>query len=338
MPPPVIKSGRIFRRVQSFAWPGVGQAVIYDIPRGYDINALRVVVAGTITLATANAASVKTNSPSQLIERIDLFADGNKVFDQRNGAFAAVGLNSHQFATDLTVPTVATGAQTVRAVYGLDRYNYDGPRPKDSALHTQMPFMSLLQMRITTAASLLAPWDFSTTTTSADSLTIEIWLDETDEYNLADRFEGRFIRRTQYQSATVTAANSALQFQIPVGQFFKCARLIAYDGSGNYLDAPSDALLNAVKLESGLDVRYDMTYVNGRGQNALDYSVADGTIPTGMLIADVSPQNRLNELWDLRNRSEANLVIDHNAPSNTGRIAIEFETYLWQEGVNPPGA
>jgi len=336
MPAPSIKSGRVFRRVNQFSLDE-NSAQTYDLPRGFDLNALMIKVSGTIALTTA--AAVKSYAPMHVIDRIDVFADGNKQFDQRQNFFAAVALPDHKIFSglDLVAPGSAVTTHTVRAAYLLDRVNADGPRPKDSALHTRLPFMSLLQTRIQ-MSNAAACFNTSGTAggTVTENLTTEIFLDETSEFVAADNFEPRFVKRVSLQKLNITGANTALKVNLPIGSYFRRVNIWALDGSAAVPETPSSALINSVKIYTGLDIRYDMTWTNGRIENAKDYHTSVQSLPTGYLAADLCPNGDLNTLFNLTNVSEAFVEFDVNAPTNTGQIWMQVEEFFWQD--RPQGA
>lgn len=335
---PNMSQFRIMRQVQQVPFVA-NQQIQLDIPRNYDINALFVRVYGTIQL-TVGATAVKANAPSQLIERIDLFADGNKTFVQTAGIFAAIANSPRRYAQNMTAPLNTVATHTVDVTYFLDRANMDGVRPKDSTLHTQYPYMSLLTLRLTTGEAADC-FDMTAGTIGTVSLTIEVFVDETVELNPVDRFEGRFIRRLSYQELTVSAANSAAQIQLPVGSNIRCLRFFQTDGPAAYRDTPVDTLINSIKLRDGVDVRYFLSLKDSVSKNIADAMVNPKTVrPTGVVLADLCPDGHLNQLWDLRAVSQAYCELDVNAPINAGggKIAVEIEEFMWMDALKPPGA
>jgi len=333
MPAPTPKSGRLQRRVVQQPWVANSQTA-YDLPRGYDLNAVQVRVSGTI-IVTVAVTAIRANAPAQLISSIDVFADGNKNYNQNNGIMTAIGNAQRQFASSLAPPgAVAPATYTVSASYRLDRVNADGPRPKDSSLHTVIPFMSLLQCRLTTGAA-TDIFDMTAGTLTTITLNNEISLDETMEFNPADRLEGRFIKRISFQDSTPTAANTNLQFQLPVGQYLRGVHIFATDSAAANPDTGSNVLINNVLIRSGVDRRIDLPYDILRSQNSNAYKVPIATVPPGYAFGDCCPDGRLNQLFDLRGVSQAFLELDVAAPVNTARIRLQIEEFMWQEGIAP---
>lgn len=338
MPMPNMKSFKMMRRIGTAAFVADSQ-ISFDIPRNYDLNKLELRVFGNMVIGTQFTA-VKANAPSQMIERIDIFADGNKTFRQSVGIFPAIANNTSRFAQNLVAPGITVATHPYSATYYLPMVNSDGPRPKDSALHTQFPYMSLLTMRVTTGTATDC-FDATAGVMTSFTGTLELWVEETAELDPADRFEGRFLKQISYQEAIVTAANSALQFQLPIGAGFRQARIFTTDGPAAYRDTPVDTLVNSVKVLSGLDVRFDMSWTNLRAKNIEDYDLNPRTLlPTGIGIVDLCPDGHLNTMFDLRSASQAFIVMDVAAPvnANGGKIALEIEEFTWIEGMKPPGA
>ncbi len=334
MPQPTPKSGRLQRRVVQQPWVANTQQT-FDLPRGYDLNAVQVLVSGTIQVTVAMTA-VRANAPAQLIQNIDVFADGNKSYNQSNGILSAIGNAERSFANSLVAPTNLVAVHNVSCMYRLDRVNADGPRPKDAALHTTLPFMSLLQCRLTTGLA-TDVFDATAGTVTNVVLTNSIMLDETMEFNEADRLEGRFIKRISFQDLAVTAANTNQQFILPVGQYLRGVKIFATDSAAANPDTGSNVLINQVTVRAGVDRRIDLPFLVLRNQNANAYSVPIGTVPAGFAFADCCPDGRLNQLFDLRGVSQAFLELDVAAPVATGRIRMGIEEFMWQEGIAPAG-
>jgi hypothetical protein len=89
---------------------------------------------------------------------------------------------------------------------------------------------------------------------------------------------------------------------------------------------PSTAQLNNIKLQSGLDVRVNLTGPTLRAKNNADY----GNIPAGYYIADLTSKGsvhvNLTELWDLSGQIEPMVELDVTGGANafTDFVVTEY--------------
>jgi len=312
------------RRVASVALAEGGQDTI-DIPRTADIEAVFVRVFGTIATATGAATSVKNFAPSQLIKRLEFFADGAKTIEEADGR-AAVFAAFERGPGIFTAPGTAVATHNVDAVFRLDRANFDGPRPKDSALHTSPAFISLLQLRMTYSAAILTDlWVPGAATLGAVNLTADVFVAENQEFRTSDNVEERFLRRVSLQELTIDATNSSFAVKLPVGSQLRGVKLVAMDDTGN----GSNSVINAVKIRSGLNVRMDMTFDALRAENRYNYRIPAAEHVAGLAYADLTPDGRLNRLFDLSGASEAELVLDVTKPAGgNGSVIAQIVEYI----------
>lgn len=298
-----------------------------DLIRGYDIMSVGVRVSGTVTLSSG-ANSVKDLAPSQLIDSLEMFSDGSKNLEETTGRIAGGALFERGFKRRLTAPGSGASTHQVEGVFRLDRANMDGPRPKDSALHTTQPFMSLLQMRVRTG-SVASMFDGGSV--GAFSLDMSVFQDEIQEFTDQDAMEPKMIRRVSLQSLPVTADNSRFEIKLPVGAYLRGVKLIALDDAGNL----SDAVVNSVQVKSGVNVRYSLPWGQVKAENAQDYGIDETEALPGIAYADLCPDGKLNKLFDLTSASEASVVMDVSKPAGgNGQVLANIVEYIPQAGAN----
>lgn len=319
------KSNILRRRIASRAFVANGVDT-FDLFRAYDNMAVIVRVSGTITLSVA-ATSVKNLAPAQLIANMELLSDGSKAIEQTNGRLAAAANFERKGRRRLTPPGAGIATHTVEAYFRLDRANYDGPRPKDSALHTVFPFMSLWQLRITYGT----PADcFVGGTVSASNLTVEVFQDDVQEFVAGDATEGKFIRVQSLQEVIVDANNSNLEIRLPVGGLSRGAKIIALDENGNL----SDDVVTNVELRIGANVRINLPFKALRGINAGDYELAQGDDLVGIAYADMMPDGQLTKAFDARAASEYKLILNVVKPAGgNGKVIVGAVDFIEQSAA-----
>jgi hypothetical protein len=298
-----------------------------ELVRGYDIMSVGVRVSGTVTLGSG-ANGVQDLAPAQLIDSLEMFSDGSKNLEETTGRLAGGALFERGFKRRLTAPGTGASQHQIEGVFRLDRANFDGPRPKDSALHTTQPFMSLLQMRVRTGQ--VADM-FDGGSVSDFDLDMSVFQDEIQEFTDQDAMEPKMIRRVSLQSLPVTADNSRFEVKLPVGSYLRGVKLIALDDTGNL----SNDVINSVQLKSGVNVRQSLPFDQLRAENAQDYGIDETEALPGIVYADLCPDGKLNKLFDLTAASEASAVLDVSKPAGgNGQILANIVEYIPQAGAN----
>jgi len=289
---------------------------LIDIPRVHDLMSLMVELSGTLTVAVAAATSVPTESPAELLKRIDFIANGKDVLEQVPFTVAVFGNYDRDFVTESTAPGTPVAAYPFRAVAFLDRAMVRSVRPKDTAFQAYLA--NLLQLRITTGTvdDIItkggATVTLSNTTIEVSALTI---LEKAQ-----DQGEGKWVRKRSLQSEVITGANSNLRLRVPVGNHVRQITLHALDGG-----EPSDVLINSIQfVADGVDVRHNLTYSATRSVNRARVKVAP---PAGFAIIDPidsTEVGKASNFWNLKNSSLAEVVLDVAAP--VGAASIEMVT------------
>jgi hypothetical protein len=294
------KSNPLRRLVATKTWVRNGRDVV-DLPRGYDLSSLYVEVTGTIQLTTA-ATTAALLAPAQLMNKFTLRANGNQSLTEILGIVAAVSNFERQLQRTLIPPGVGIATHTVYAGFRLDRINADGPRPKDSALHTSGRYMNLLQLQMDYGTE-AACWSvFGAGVLGVVALTVNVYTDEIQEFT-ADAVEGRFIKRETYQDVSPPGANAAFLVPLPIGSMLRGVKVLALDSTTN---EPTSAKLNNLRIRSGANVRLDMSLAALRAQNEVDYGIQGAQLSgiPGLAFGDLLVNGRLNTLFDLRSASE----------------------------------
>jgi len=317
----VPESGEIKRLIGSTAWVSGGRWTL-EVPRGLDIDRLMIEISGTITLSSA-ATTVSAAAPSQLIAAINWKADSAKMLEDTTGILAAVGNFERGLARDLIAPGTGAAAHTVYAAYALDRVTPDGPRPKDSLLHTSQPYMGSQFLNVTFGTVAACYSNFGTGAVGSTDLTVNVYTVEVQEGTALGMTEFRWIRRHTLYDQSFSAANAAAIINGPTNTFMRGVKLLAMNTSNN---EPADALLQNVKIRSGPNLRLDISAAALRVANKQEFGL-QGTqlsaIP-GLYFADMLSNHKLNTLWSLQGASEC--VLELRLAANT-RIVAQFINY-----------
>lgn len=305
---------RIKRLVQRLALSESNIATV-DLPRGYDLESVFLRLSGGLQVTVAGSA-VRAESPCQAIARVELVADGKNTI----ASFPFTLLNQcNVFARSAPIRTPPSNftiaTYQVAAGARLDLASIDGSRPKDSNLRTSG--MQLLQLRVTTAAAAAC---FVGATANFSSLFLDVYTSELVE--IADKdgeiTQPLFLVKRTYQDVAFTASNTNMEVPLPVGNIM---RGVILRGEGAVTAGePSDSVINNISLRSGVDVRYNLSYLNSREEARQNYGI--GALPTGYTVADLMCNgglegNRASEGWDLAQASEAKCVLDVTGAANT---------------------
>lgn len=311
---------RIKRKIAQVPVTDNGQFTL-DVPRGYDIEALHFRLYGQLNITTI-ATSIRAESPSQLIKRVELVADGKNtiaslpfVLINRANLFRRGQLGS------LTPQSaVAVAAYQIEATGYLDQSNIDGIRQKDSNLRTSG--MSLLQMRFTFGAAVDTQIGGAATLTNVFVDVSSVEMIEIPDPKTGEITKPMYLVKRAYQDLAFTTSNANMQVALPVGNIMRgvVIRTEGFTTAGE----PSNAVLNNAQLASGVDVRLNLPANTIRSMNSMDYDVT--AIPTGIYCLDMMTQGGYNtqasEGWDLTNASEAKLILDVNGAANT-KVTVE---------------
>lgn len=317
---------RLFRAVETKDFKENGQ-LNFDLPLGYDQNRIKVKLTGTITVGTAPTSYHEYAVP-RLIKRMDLLSNGKNKYAEVTGLRASLFNFERKLANQLTDIASGTGAKTVEAHFWIDLDNADGRRPKDSALHTVSPFMSKLQLQITTGAMTDMFHTAGSGAISSFDLDVEVEVEETIEYNDAAYYENRLVKTQSLIEETIDATKSNHKVKLSTGELMtRGVILYAFDENG----ALSNDVINQIQLKSGVDVPFLHDGNSVRAQNIVHYGLADAQLPTGVYFADLCPYGDLNQLWDTRGRSELDLVLDVTKPAGGDATVYAFPVQFYEQ-------
>lgn len=300
---------RVRRRVGTVPITAGGFATI-DLPRGYDYESLFFRLSAQLNVTVA-ATSVRAEAPCQLIQRIDIVADGKTNLWSAPFWFASLGSFDRPMiesgARAVTPPTAASVATyTVEALGSVDFATVDGVRPKDSNFRTAG--LSLFQARFQFGQA--ADCFVGGTVAFTGSPVVEVWTSELVE--VPDQSGALppvpFLRKVSFQDIAFASSNTAAEVRLPAGNLLRSV-LIRTDGSTT-AGEPAVNILNRATLQSGVDVRVDLTGPQLRAQNNMDY----GALTAGYYVLDVCAlgdvNNRLAELFDVTKQAEPKVILD----------------------------
>jgi hypothetical protein len=282
-----------------------------DMPRNYDYESIYLRLYGGVQVTT-NFASVRPEAPIQAFKRLELVLNGQTNVYSKPGTLARVNPFRSQLGF-LTPPSgFVVATYQVEAALACDLALIDGLRPKDSNLRSAGLAMFQKKFTFGAAADLFtgAGVGIFTNTLFADVMTSEV-KELPDDKGLVT--SPIYLTKRSWLQFSPAAANANLKLPLPVGNYMRGV-IIRCTNAGD----PSDAVLNNIILNSGVDVRYNMTYLDARAQNRLDYEQA---VPTGFVVADLMSTGaarsgaHANDAWDLTDpkvTSEASLTLDTN--------------------------
>lgn len=300
------ESGSVLRFVQSYTWVASQRQVI-DIPRGNDIMSLIVMITGDFTLSSA-ATTVSAVAPAQLISRMTWRGDSTKQMEDTTGILAAWGNFERSLSRDIVAPGVGAATHTVRAMFRLDRATPDGPRPKDSALHTNQQYMGSQQLFIDAGTIAACYSNFGTGVVSATNLQVSVYSEELQEGSPMGMSEERMLRKhTLYQNVFTATNANYLQPLLP-NTYMRGVKILALLTSTG---EPTAGGVTNVRIRSGNNIRLDITEAALRAKNlgSFDLQSTQLSAVPGLMFADLVEAHKLNTLWNLWNASDVNLEL-----------------------------
>lgn len=314
---------RILRKVATVPVSGGGFATV-DLPRDYDYETVFLRVNGGLQV-TAAATSVRAESPCQVVNRVEVIADGkNNIFSApfwftslANRARPMTEYNGRA----VTPPTgTAIATYQVEAVGAIDFMAVDAVRPKDSNFRSAG--LSLFQLRLTFGQ----PGDaFVGGTVVYSNMFVDVFVQQLVEVPDATGAitSPIALKKVSYQEVSVTSTNANQEIRLPAGNQIKsiCIRTEGAVTAGE----PATTILNNVTLAAGVDVRMNLSGPQLRAKNNADF----GSFQAGYYVADLcskgaSPVN-LTDLWDVTGAAEPKLILDVTGGANNKVQAIVTE-------------
>lgn len=298
-----------------------------DLPRGYDYESIHLRVVGTVNVTTAFTA-VRAEAPSQVIQRVELIADGRNTLYSAPFWFATLGKYDRanmleQGARVCTPPSgFAIANYAVEANGVIDMMTPDGERPKDSNFRTSG--LQLFQLRLTFGN----PGDLFTgvgVATFAAGFTVEVSTVEMVEEVQPDGTVTTpvALKKVSFQEIAVPTTNANQEIRLPAGNLIKSV-FVRTEGNPT-AGEPSATPLNNLSVFSGVDVRLRMSAAGLRGMNNNDY----GVLQAGYYVADLSRNGsqsaKLSELWDVTKQAEPKISMDITGSASTKAQVVVTE-------------
>jgi hypothetical protein len=318
---------RIQRKVASIPIVAGGFG-LQDLPRSYDYEALFFRISASVQVTVA-ATTVRAEAPTQIVPRVEVVSDGKNTL--LSAPFWAISLANVWrdiifSGARVTTPPSAVGVATyaVEAIGVHDFMTVDGTRPKDSNFRTSA--LSMFQTRLTfgQAGDVFVGGTVNFTGTNVvDVFTAEIVeLPATDgSYSLPIA-----LKKVSFFSQAFTVSNANAEMRLPSGNLVKSV-VVRTDG-GTTAGEPSTQI-NNLKLQSGVDVRMDLSGAMLRAKNNADFG---GTILSGYYIGEVTSKGpariNLSDLWDVTGQAEPKVVLDITGGANVTATAVVTEYIL----------
>lgn len=307
---------RVENRVGDVPIVAGGSATI-DIPRDYDLEAIQMRIAASVQV-TVLATSVRAEAPCQLVPRVELIADGKNTIASAPFWFftnASERRSTESGARAMTPPSgVAVATYAVEAIGVLDLATVDLARPKDTNFRTAG--LSLLQLRFT--FGLAADVFVGGTVAYSGSPVVEVsTLKTVEDLTLPpeQRTTPLAVRKVSFQELALASSNSALEVRLPAGNLI--SQVTVRTSGATTLGEPDASTLNRLTLQSGVDVRYNMT---GAGARALS-NAKRGQLTIGYYVADLMRMsahgnNMLANCWDCSGGKEPKAILDVTGSAN----------------------
>lgn len=318
---------RIQRRVASMPITA-GGTLQQDLPRSYDYEALFFRINANVQVTVA-ATSVRAEAPVQLVPRVEVKSDGKNTL--LNAPFWAISLAKYDrdliaSGARVTTPPSGTGVATyaVEAIGVHDFMTADGTRPKDSNFRTSALSMFQAQLSYGQPGDIFVGGTENFTGTN----NVDVFTAELVELPAADGSYATPIalKKLSYFTQTFPASNNSAEMRLPAGNLIKAVILRA-DGSVT-AGEPSTAVLNNVKLQSGVDVRLDLAAANLRAKNNADYGLLTAGYYVGELTSKGTGRINLSDLWDVTGQAEPKAILDVTGGASVTVTAVVVEYIL----------
>lgn len=319
------KQYRVLRKVASV--PVVaGSFATLDLPRDYDYESIFLRINGSVQVTTAGTA-VRNEAPSQLVQRVEVIADGkNNIFSApfwfaSNANYGRDLLQNG--ARVLTAPSsAALGTYPIEGIGVVDLMTQDSVRPKDSNFRSSG--LSLFQLRLT-FGQFADLFTGSAVAVASGVIYVDVFVQQLVE--IADA-NGQVttpiaLKKVSFQEVALTSSNANQEIRLPAGNFIRGVT-VRTDGLTT-AGEPSTGVLNNIQLAAGVDVRMNLAGANLRAKNNADYGYLNG----GYYIADVTSKGtsaiNLTDLWDVTGAAEPKLILDVNGGANVKMQAVVTE-------------
>jgi hypothetical protein len=270
----------IYREVASYSVVN-GQLVGIDLNRDLDYARLDIRLEGTVTVTGTTGTSVQALAPLQLLQNVNLTVNGSKQLCNAPGRqlYNKNRWQNRGIAPALTPPSAATAADyTVAANVFVDQCMIDGVNPKDSQLPSNTMSSFRLNVQIGNVADL-----FVGAPAGTFSGTLTVSAVQVKEY-MGPGADGKVGRYTPsgvqyYDNISLQFAGAQSNFQQILLTNVMHRMLVLF---ASISGAPSDAVLNSIRLERGGNT---LATITGAEIKAI-MQASMPTVPTGLYVLD----------------------------------------------------
>ena len=302
------------------------------LPRNYAYRSLSLeLIAQVDTSAGASAGGPKDSCPAQLVQSIEVRANGRDVIKKidletlhrltqlRHGVRPRVDGLASGFAEQVDAEV------DVHAI--LDFAMWRAIRPIDTLLDSAG--LATLDLVVTFGAPNDIMFDAYDGTITVDSATLRVSSIESVGVPAASRF---MINKEYQLRSQINAASTNHQIQLPVGNLFR-SFVIKTHSDGCQVDT----ILNNIQLKSGTEVYKNRDALalqkDNRVECGIEVSEVDGSaaavdhyylthVLEGYYLLEFVKDGRLTEMLDTTRLSSLELVLDVNNPGTTDLIDV----------------
>jgi hypothetical protein len=351
---------RVKRIVQSQAW-AVNTVTTIPLPRNYDIESVYITFTGTENYpGVLVAAVIRGDAPFGLLSRVEIIAEGRQTLFSVPGYI--LGMNNvrrhrrptyrerfETFSTHQQPPLVYTAPTTTMPISTsvpfagticIDLQNIQGFRPKDTNLRSGG--LQTLDLKLTwadqpqlfyPAASSATPFAAPALNSSLPALTGytitpgTVFVDISEVQELADPKSGQIssptsTQRWSNQQINLPAVQNNLQTLLPTDNFVGMV-LLAAKVSGE----SQNGMFSGVRLQRGVDVRYNMDEQVVRALMQLDY---DYQLQPGHYALDLMGSGnqfvKISEAWNLQGGADTRIGVDVTAAGAGTTSTLDITT------------
>lgn len=297
-----------------------GNTTTIKLPKGFLWRTLWLRLVGTANITTAG--TVLAEAPLQLIQKLELVADGGRtIFSNAAREFYRLANFQTGFASEL-VPPSGTGASVAFAAFFPITFEaWKRLNPADSLFYSE-PFTEL-ELKITWASS----YNLATGATATVNATtkLESYLEDTTE----GHDQAKLLRQVTYVEKTVTAAQTEFEMPLPKsGLLDFCMIHCDVDGT------PNDALINTIRFQfdNSFEPLKNIPWVVLQNKGCTENDVQGGSATTGRVAGyafwDPIENGLISSAPNLKAMTDPKLILDVALPSGTTRtIRVTLVTY-----------
>lgn len=283
-----------------------------DLPRNQLVRSLMLRLAGTVTIGTAAATALKSESPYGLIKRIEIIADGRDTL--KSWDFAALDFKDRILsgcANAFTAPGLTTAAHAFNAFAELHFALEGFKRPIDSLVPSGA--LQTFELRVTwgAGADILTPDTGTTFAFSSTNLTVHI------DDSISSKRLGLMGNKELSLEKEITATSDAFQVPLSPGNFYPRLILKTTDAG-----VPESDIINNIKVQSGVNVYFNVDGADLRDHNKREFKLE--TMPAGYYVITFPRDGFAMQSLDTRKMSSLELML--NVTKGTGTTLLKVYT------------